>query len=918
MKVRIIIHTVLVLLGGLGAGIFGWGVNGESFSVPGFMSGISNTVGVPDPIYLSMYGYLGAMQYVNDNNIVPGVTLRPSLCNTSLTLPPALYCYETNMANLSDALVGVGPPLSASNIVTGVQAQLSGPPLVSYSAGSSELTNSFSYPQFLRLIGSIDQYGLLMAAHACWFGWKSVAIVQLDSLPIYPYVSQYGMEMCNLTISASVTFLSSAVDTSELAVEQAILTLKGSNARVIIVTSLVGFETAFLEAAAKNGLAGDKYVWLGITGPSTTAMALDLYSFSGFLTIAIETPPTPMRLIFDEYIVENKGGFIPNESDWKMMKEYVTDDSTMENSLFAWDCVLTIANALNDLSTAGESLRFGNGTIDHRKFRSFMGKAKFDGASGPVSFFQTSNNRNVTFGLRNLITVNGTMEEVEIAKVTMLSEYNNMVLSYTHNNLTDLFAFEDAKEIHWLSGQSTPALDWAVNQPTPGSNNIPVYFTCDPTGCVEGQGECIAADTCKCFDRWTGKTCNTLSYLEWEDTAVIIYLGIGAFLFVGAAATAVLVFVNRKNPVIKRASPLFCMLMSGGILVAYISILFYIGRPTDFLCMGRPWFSTLGFSMIFTNLLTKTLRISRIFNNSKLKRSMKLTDGDMLKFSLKLNVIPVVILIVWTASFPLRAQPPEQLTGTNEYWSCESSSSVAELTFGILLFSYVAMCLIVASILAFRTRNVSDLFNEASLISYCVYISVFVLFLWALLNFFLLDEPLQRYIVTSTSTFCIATTVLVVVLSYKLYIIYYGDEEQIAKARTSAEAACKTCGSTSPRPDFQTSPCGGLSSGIYKRNTSSGKGAMQSQSSNASGLDGVKASNEMGGGIDRMSVEEIATISGERRDSSVVVIEEEFSKSPCVEARRDSAFSSERTLSSKENSVKEISREDSSFENTSH
>lgn len=85
-----------------------------------------------------------------------------------------------------------------------------------------------------------------------------------------------------------------------------------------------------------------------------------------------------------------------------------------------------------------------------------------------------------------------------------------------------------------------------------------------------------------------------------------------------AAFMSVTVFIYANTPVMKTASPTFLQMIIWGCAGAYLTVLLYIGIPTDAQCAFQVILPPAAFGLIFGNLLVKTFRIWRIFGNRKM------------------------------------------------------------------------------------------------------------------------------------------------------------------------------------------------------------------------------------------------------------------------------------------------------------
>jgi len=138
-----------------------------------------------------------------------------------------------------------------------------------------------------------------------------------------------------------------------------------------------------------------------------------------------------------------------------------------------------------------------------------------------------------------------------------------------------------------------------------------------------------------------------------------------------AAVVAVWVFwyVNRKSKVIVKSSPIFCYDMLLGFLLGFAALLTMVGRPSAAKCASTIWLFSLGFALVFGNLLVKTNRIYKIFLNKKLSRTV-MRDKDLMLHLGGFVALECIVLILWSATVdPTRKNrvPQQQRPGAVLY-----------------------------------------------------------------------------------------------------------------------------------------------------------------------------------------------------------------------------------------------------------
>lgn len=205
-------------------------------------------------------------------------------------------------------------------------------------------------------------------------------------------------------------------------------------------------------------------------------------------------------------------------------------------------------------------------------------------------------------------------------------------------------------------------------------------------------------------------------------------LGIVALIFIiigllAVLATSIYFFVNRNEKVIKKTSPFFSQLMLLGIALCIISQIFWDVKQSTFTCLIKIWLLAIGFGLIMGNLLAKTYRIFKIFNNARVT-SLVIRDTDLLKFTGAVILLEILLLSLY--SFPSGLPRPVVIQSTSDSLlkivKCEVPSSWLQ-TAGIIVLLGVNFLLVLAAvIIAYLTRNVDSAFNESRYIGYTVYV----------------------------------------------------------------------------------------------------------------------------------------------------------------------------------------------------
>ncbi|CAO3573178.1 unnamed protein product [Mortierella alpina] len=220
----------------------------------------------------------------------------------------------------------------------------------------------------------------------------------------------------------------------------------------------------------------------------------------------------------------------------------------------------------------------------------------------------------------------------------------------------------------------------------------------------------------------------------WCNARGIIY---GILCSIGILLTlisAILVYFLRDNIIIKAASPTFCLCELLGILLVFVWCIMMVGIPKTATCVTQSLLLPFGITLLAGSLTIKNYRIYRIFNSVNVANQAFQTRL-LLRFvvlAVLLALIPIIIEIVLHVPYPgtinIHADQWVRCRGEkHENWWVLASAIVPLL---LILFGVY---------LAFKTRNVVYLWNEARQISLVLY-NIFFFALLIVISLFFPDD----------------------------------------------------------------------------------------------------------------------------------------------------------------------------------
>ncbi|XP_033636721.1 gamma-aminobutyric acid type B receptor subunit 1-like [Asterias rubens] len=241
--------------------------------------------------------------------------------------------------------------------------------------------------------------------------------------------------------------------------------------------------------------------------------------------------------------------------------------------------------------------------------------------------------------------------------------------------------------------------------------------------------------------------------------------------------------VMRKQKIIKLSSPTINNLIILGSIMTYISVVLngvdeeMVGfENMDHLCRARLWMLSLGFTLGFGSMFSKTWRVHKIFMNKKLeRRSVK--DYQLVTMVGIFLLLESVYLGVWEVrplqavweSYPSQGKSEGDLLLIPVVQRC-TRIGVSDLTWLAGIYIFNGIQLVFGLFLAYETRNVKiEALNDSKNIGMSVY-NVFILSCMGAV-FSLLMDPLRNetvFIVTSVCITVSTTTTLLIIFTPKI------------------------------------------------------------------------------------------------------------------------------------------------------
>ncbi|XP_071790355.1 gamma-aminobutyric acid type B receptor subunit 1-like [Asterias amurensis] len=571
---------------------------------------------------------------------------------------------------------------------------------ISFTSTSPKLSQRETYPRFFRLISTLSMHNIFKIALFREFNWRKVAT-------LHESVSLFTLSMADFHMDASkegieILGAESFVDNPITQVGN----IKQLGARIIIGGFYSNMARRVFCAAYHHQLYGPKYVWI-LPGwleknwwrepddsIDCTVEQMD-EATANYFGIDIDTLPTDNNrrpslagLTTSEFL--KNFGAIYESSDPESLVGYLDTSLSYDT---VWTAALALQEAQKQLlelepPRALSDFMYDNVTADI--LFHIISSLTFEGVSGPVTF-TSSGDRLGLYVLRQL-------QDGEIVSTGMMDPTNGSGYDIVWNGY---------QSVQWQGG--SPPIDFRIEREIRQTIQ-PSLFT---TGVV--------------------------------------------FAVAGISLACALLAFNirfRKLRVIKMSSPNINNLMLIGGILAYLSIIF-LGIDTAmvstetflWMCKAKTWCLSVGFSMAFGSMFSKTWRVHKIFTN-KTARKMAVKDFRLFSFVASLILVDVLLVVLWETFDPLQAKEKhglEQVDDENDdiiYTPVRIMCESAHQIYWIGSFYVIdGLLLVFGAFLAWETRTVSiQALNDSKFIGVCIYNMLIFSVIGAPISFVLEDR----------------------------------------------------------------------------------------------------------------------------------------------------------------------------------
>ncbi|XP_050729966.1 metabotropic glutamate receptor-like [Eriocheir sinensis] len=282
---------------------------------------------------------------------------------------------------------------------------------------------------------------------------------------------------------------------------------------------------------------------------------------------------------------------------------------------------------------------------------------------------------------------------------------------------------------------------------------------------------------------------------------------IGAMLFssLGVVMTGVVVYVfltHHDTPVVRASGRELSYVLLSGVFLCYAITFVFVLKPSAVVCGVQRFGLGFCFAVVYSALLTKTNRISRIFNAGKrtTKRPSLISPRSQLCICFCTVSVQVVVTFVWCVVSPPRAIH-HYLVREDNFLVCASSINASYM----IAFAYPIGLIVVCTVYAVLTRKIPEAFNESKHIGFTMYTTCIIWLAFVPIYFSTANNVELRITTTSVTVSLSATVALVCLFTPKLYIILLHPERNVRQSMmTKYSTVRNNLSSSSQRVDSGT------------------------------------------------------------------------------------------------------------------
>lgn len=687
-------------------------------------------------------------------------------------------------------------------------------PQISYASTSATLSDKNRYDYFVRTVPPDNFQAQAMVDIVLKFNWTYVSTVASEGEYGESGIESFRNEAIarNICMSVSYKIDSNANDASYLdAIDK--LSSDKDNANVVILFVRLEDAKGILKAAHQRNVYG-RFYWIAADGWGQQDVVEKgrERAAEGALTIELQSTLIPE---FDTYFLNlnpqdntrnpwfREYWEIVHECKWPNLIHPITDPDTkfctgkeklsrsvykQESKIqFVYDAVYALAIALHnmfvDTCNGTEKICPRMTKIDgERLLKTYILNTSFtDKYGGLVKFNEMGD---------------------------ALGRYN--IMNFQLNRETRKYEYVIVGNWSSTLHLETEAIIWAGGTRDIPSSQCSTPCKYDERKYVGGKGNtcCWVCLKCKdyeylydeftCADCGDGnwpdadkKKCHALEekYMQWDTFYAIIPMVLSC---VGLFATCTVIatfFKFKDTPIVMASGRELSYMLLSGCIFCYLITFVLLAKPSGLICGVQRFGVGFGFSVMYSSLLTKTNRISRIFDSAR--RSARRPPFISPKSQILIASILIFIQVLFTAIWLVLERPGTRLYTPNDrrdevILKCRTDdiSFLVSLVYNMLL-------IIICTYFAIKTRKIPENFNESKFIGFAMYTTCIIWLAFITIYFGTLNSFQMQITTLSVSISLSSSVILVCLFTPKMYIIVFHPAKNVRKLTMNSASTKK-------------------------------------------------------------------------------------------------------------------------------
>ncbi|XP_078060002.1 extracellular calcium-sensing receptor-like [Mustelus asterias] len=622
--------------------------------------------------------------------------------------------------------------------------------MFSYSAAYDYLNNMYEFPTFFRTIPNDYHQVDGLAQLVKYFGWNWIGTIRSNSTYGALAMDEIIKSMESFGICIAFSEAVHKTDSKEK-LSSLIDTIQRATTKIIVAFVAQADMAVLLQELVRQNVTGIQWIgsesWITMPGISPKR---DTRFLAGTLGFAVPKAILPgLKEFLLKVHPSNYSGNVFVEEFWETMFECLwqkpenlslrdsdvevklctgeekleeidnqyTDTSQLRIAYNVYKAVYAIAHSLNKMLS---KTNFTFSQLDLWELLHHMYAVNFTAKNGESIYFDENLD---TVPLYEL--VNWQVDSKGVAHVVTIGRYDGLVAF-------DKRFYINKENIIWINGKKEVPRGVCSDSCLPGTwktvkKEMPLCcFTCIP--CSDGEISNLT-DSVSCLkcppEYWSNglktqcvpKKIEFLSFYDEMGSSLMTLAVIGACLTV---ATAFIFYKYRQTPLVKANNSELSFLLLFALTLCFLCSLAFIDQPSVWSCMLRHTVFSITFVLCLSCILGKTLVVlmafkTRLPNNTKIKWFSPMHQ--------RLNVcaltsVQAIICIIW-----LTTSPPFPVNSTKYYKTIIIlECNVGSMVYFCCVFSYIGALACLCCALAFLARKLPDNFNEATFITFSMFI----------------------------------------------------------------------------------------------------------------------------------------------------------------------------------------------------